>query len=55
MRTYADSSQPHEVQVLRFPSEFAMKSFVEDDRRAQLATIRDRAIERTEVLKVQFV
>jgi uncharacterized protein (DUF1330 family) len=54
MRTYVDSGQPNEVQILRFPSEDAMKRFVGDDRRIQLATMRDRAIERTEVLKVQL-
>ena len=46
---------PHEVHVLRFPSEEALESYLADPRRAALAAQRDGAIARTQLLRVAVV
>jgi uncharacterized protein (DUF1330 family) len=54
-RAIGESSQPLEVQLIQFPSEDALASFMGDERRGALASERDAAIERTEVLRVDLV
>ncbi len=49
------NNQPHEVQVLRFPSKEALDAFVTDPRRTALAETRDRVIARTELFPVTFL
>ena len=44
---------PSEVQVLHFPSQESLDSFMSDQRRLALAADRDRSVARTEVLSVQ--
>ena len=55
VRTGYEPGQPFEVQILRFSSEGSMQRFIDDDRRTALAGMRERAIERTDVLKVTIV
>ena len=54
-RVRAVEGQPDEVQILEFPSEDALTAFLDDPARAELADLRDRAIARTEVLRVDLV
>ena len=53
-RTSGDDGHPLEVQLLRFPSEDAMQSYLADDRRVALAAERDRVVARTELMRVRF-
>ncbi len=48
-------TQPFEVHVIEFPSEASLDAYLTDDRRTTLAQSRDRAIARTEVLRVDPV
>jgi uncharacterized protein (DUF1330 family) len=54
-RVRAVEGQPDEVQVLEFPSDDALRAFMDDPARAELAGLRERAIARTEVLRVDLV
>ena len=54
-RVRAVEGQPDEVQILEFPSEDALTAFLDDPARAELAGLRERAIARTEVLRVDLV
>jgi uncharacterized protein (DUF1330 family) len=51
----AVEGQPDEVQLLEFPSEDAVTAFLDDPTRVELAGLRERAIARTEVLRVDLV
>lgn len=53
LRGTGDAGRPHEVQLLRFDSQSAVDSFVQDPRRLALAEERDRVVERTEVFPVK--
>jgi uncharacterized protein (DUF1330 family) len=44
--------QPYEVHLLEFPSEQALDAYMQDPRRLALHDRRDRAIARTEILRV---
>jgi uncharacterized protein (DUF1330 family) len=46
---------PSEVQILEFPSQAELESYMADERRLTLARARDAAIARTEVLRVELV
>ena len=50
-----DGSEPTEVQFLRFASEAALESYMNDARRTALAGQRDAAIAMTEVMRIQLV
>src|SRR3954449_1993722 len=54
-RVRAVEGQPNEVQLLEFPSEDALRAFLDDPTRVELAALRQRAIARTEVLRVDLV
>ena len=54
-RATGKPGQPLEVQLIQFPSEDALASFMGDERRGALASDRDAAIERTDVLRVDLV
>jgi uncharacterized protein (DUF1330 family) len=54
-RAIGEPGRPVEVQLIQFPSEDALASFMGDERRGALASDRDAAIERTEVLRVDLV
>ena len=54
-RVRAVDGQPDEVQVLEFPSEDALSAFLDDPARGELAGLRERAVARTEVLRVDLV
>ncbi|MGH9230754.1 MAG: hypothetical protein ACRD07_18835 [Acidimicrobiales bacterium] len=54
-RTAGEPGRPLEVQFVQFPSEAGLSSFMADERRAALASDRDAAIERSEVLRVDLV
>jgi hypothetical protein len=43
---------PHEVHLLEFPSDAALDAYLADPARLALADQRDRAIARTEILRV---
>jgi len=53
-RTSGESGHPLEVQFYRFPSEAALQAYLADDRRVALAAERDRAVSRTEMMRVTF-
>jgi uncharacterized protein (DUF1330 family) len=46
--------EPLEVQLLEFADEASLDRFMADERRVALADQRDRAIERTQVLRVDL-
>lgn len=47
--------QPCEIQLLRFASEESLESYMEDPARQGLSGMRERAVARTEVLRVEQV
>jgi uncharacterized protein (DUF1330 family) len=49
------SDEPTEVQLLRFASDAALDSYLQDARREALAGQRDAAIAMTEVMRIQLV
>jgi hypothetical protein len=51
-RSQGDGSDPLEIQLLSFPNEDALREFMTDDRRVAMTEERDRAIERTDVIRV---
>ena len=55
VRTDGADSAPLEIHVLEFPSEDALDAYMQDPQRLALADARDRAIERTEVYRVDVV
>jgi hypothetical protein len=54
-RTDGRDGAPLEIHVLEFPSQGAFDAFMDDPRRTARADERDRAIERTEVHRVDLV
>ncbi len=54
-RARALEDGPTEVQVLEFASEQALSEFMSDPQREALSALRERAIERTEVIPVELV
>jgi uncharacterized protein (DUF1330 family) len=54
-RVRASEGGPTEVQVLEFPSERALSGFREDAQREALSVLRERAIDRTEIIRVELV
>jgi uncharacterized protein (DUF1330 family) len=54
-RLRASEGEPFEVQVLEFPGEEALDAFTRDPRRLALASLRDQAIARTELVRVERV
>jgi uncharacterized protein (DUF1330 family) len=54
-RTDGSGGSPLEIQFLEFPSEGALNDYLQDERRTALAGQRDRAICRTEVMRVDLV
>ena len=54
-RTAASLDQPLEVQLLSFPSDDALQSYMSDARRTALSGDRDRAVAKTEVLRVSVI
>jgi hypothetical protein len=54
-RTDGSGGAPLEIQFLEFPSEGALDDYLRDERRTALAGERDRAITRTEAMRVDLV
>jgi len=54
-RSSGEGGQPLEIQFLEFPSAAALDQYMADGRRAALATVRDRAVARTQVINVDLV
>jgi GNAT superfamily N-acetyltransferase/uncharacterized protein (DUF1330 family) len=50
-----DDEAPYEVHLLEFPSEAALDAYMRDERRVALASERERAIARTQVLRADLV
>jgi uncharacterized protein (DUF1330 family) len=55
VRALDASSDPLEIQVVEFPSEDALERYLQDPARVALSDLRDRAIARTELLRVSVV
>lgn len=51
----AESDGPFEAHVLEFPSEGALAEYMADPERLALSDLRERAIARTEMLRVDVV
>jgi uncharacterized protein (DUF1330 family) len=49
-----DADDPTEVQLLHFPTMDAFDAYMQDERRLALASARDNAIERTQVMRVEL-
>lgn len=49
------TDQPLEVHLIELPSEAALERYLADERRTALAEQRERAVARTEVLRVDLV
>ena len=54
-RVRSRDGQPCEIQLLRFASEESLVSYMEDPARQELSGLRERAVARTEVLRVEQV
>jgi len=54
-RSDGAEGRPLEIQLFEWGSQSAMDGFMSDPRRTALASERDRAIARTEIVPVQFV
>jgi uncharacterized protein (DUF1330 family) len=54
-RTDGANGAPLEIHLIDFPSEEAFDGYLNDPRRQAMAAERDRAIERTEVHRVDYV
>lgn len=54
-RTDGSGDLPLEVQLLAFPSETALDTYMADERRQGLAPARKRAVARTEVMRVELL
>lgn len=54
-RSDGAEGRPLEIQLFEWASQSAMDGFMSDPRRTALATDRDRAIARTEIVPVQFI
>jgi uncharacterized protein (DUF1330 family) len=55
VRSDGADGRPLEVHVLEFPSQAALDGYMGDERRTALASEREAAIARTEVLQVDLV
>jgi uncharacterized protein (DUF1330 family) len=55
VRTKDAPDGPFEAHILEFPSDAALDAYMTDPERARLAELRDRAIARTDVLRVDVV
>jgi uncharacterized protein (DUF1330 family) len=55
VRRTDSSDSPFEVQVLRFPSQEALEVFMQDPARLALSVMRDAAVARAEVVRVEQV
>jgi uncharacterized protein (DUF1330 family) len=55
MRSDGRDGVPLEVHVIEFPDDDAFDAFTSDERRTALAELRERAIERTEIVRVALV
>jgi uncharacterized protein (DUF1330 family) len=55
VRSREESDGPFEVHVLEFPSESALDQYMADPARLARSDLRDRAIARTELLRVDSV
>ena len=54
-RSSGENDEPLEVHMLEFPSSASLDGYMQDERRAALRHERDRAIARTEIIRVQLV
>jgi uncharacterized protein (DUF1330 family) len=54
-RSSDEGGQPTEIQLLEFPSAAALDEYMADDRRTALASVRDRAIARTQVINCELI
>lgn len=54
-RTDGANHAPLEIQILEFPSQTALEEYMKDERRMALASDRDAAIARTEVIPIDLV
>lgn len=55
IRVRSQDADPTEVQVLEFPSEAQLDGFLEDPGRLALAGLREQAIARTEIRRVEVL
>ena len=55
VRAEAPTDAPFETHIIEFPTEDALDEYMADPERAALADLRERAIARTEVARVQVV
>ena len=52
VRTDGTGDHPLEVQLIEFASDDAMDGYLADERRLALGSLRDRAVARTETMRV---
>jgi uncharacterized protein (DUF1330 family) len=55
VRSQDPAAGPFEVQILEFPSEHALDQYMADPTRATLTSLRDAAVARTEVIRVDAI
>jgi uncharacterized protein (DUF1330 family) len=55
IRVRSQDGDPTEVQLLRFPSEAQLDGFLKDPERLALADLREQAIARTELRRVEVL
>jgi uncharacterized protein (DUF1330 family) len=52
VRRIDDTDSPHEIHIIEFPDQQAMDAYLADPRRTALADQRERAVARTDVIRV---
>ena len=55
VRRSESSDAPYEVQILQFPNDSALKDFMEDPARNALSDDREKAIAKTEAIRVNEI
>ena len=55
VRSTGEPDGPFETHILQFPSEVALDQYMADPERVALSELRDRAIARTELRRVEIV
>ena len=55
-RTHGERDEPNEIHLIQFPSEAALDAYIKDPRPVPcLVGVRDQAIERTQLLRVDVI
>jgi uncharacterized protein (DUF1330 family) len=54
-RTDGSNGAPVEIQMLEYPSQEGLDAYVADERRVELADVRDAAVARTDIIPIELL